>query len=77
MKLEIPTSPAVAEKIKNLFEDKVLKPKNMKLIHISVLSHDTHVVKIDWQHGELAEIFFLGYWTSHVANKKINTTEIK
>lgn len=65
MKIEIPTSHSVANKIKNLFDDKILKPKNMNLISIDEISKDSVLVKIDWEHGELRDVFFLGYWTSY------------
>lgn len=65
MLIEIPTSNEVATKIKDLFNDKILKPKNMELICIDTLSKDTVIVKIDWKHGELRDVFFLGYLANY------------
>lgn len=64
MIIEIPTSPAVSQKIQNLFNDKVLKPKNMDLMSVNLNDGTYHTIRIDWKHGELSEIFFLGYWAA-------------
>ena len=70
MKIEIPTSPEVGEKIKKLFADTILKPENMKLINIESVSEDAVLVSIDWSSTELRDVFFLGYWTNYVSQFK-------
>lgn len=70
MKIEIPTSPQVADKIKKLFDDNVLRPQNMTLLGVQELSNDQVIVHIDWQHGEIRDVFFLGYWTNHKSELK-------
>ena len=70
MKIEIPTSPEVGEKIKALFADRILKPKNMKLLRIEPVSEEAILVYIDWKPMELKDVFFLGYWTNYVSQLK-------
>lgn len=72
MKVEIPTSPELAQKISNLFQNKILKPKNMTLVRIDENDGTFHTVHIEWKHGELSDLFFLGYWTKYesLENKK-------
>lgn len=70
MKFEIPASPEVGEKIKALFADDVLKPNNMKLVKIEVISEAAILVHIDGKHIELRDIFFLGYWTNYKSQLK-------
>jgi hypothetical protein len=70
MKLEIPTSPEVGQKIKALFEDPVLKPYNMELVKIEALSQSAVLVHIDCRSVELRDVFFLGYWTNSMSQLK-------
>jgi hypothetical protein len=67
MRIEIPTSPEAGEKIKALFEDQVLKPKNMKLLQIETISCTAILIHIDGEHITLRDVFFLGYWTNYVS----------
>lgn len=67
VKIEIPTSPQVGEKIKALFADAILKPTNMKLLKIEVVSETAVLVHINGTDIELRDVFFLGYWTNYTS----------
>jgi DNA mismatch repair ATPase MutL len=70
MKIEIPTSPEAGEKIRKLFADHVLKPKNMTLKKIEAISETAILVHIDGTNIELSDLFFMGYWTNYASQLK-------
>ena len=67
MKLEIPASPEVGQKIKALFANSVLKPYNMELVKIEAISESAILVHIYCKSVELRDVFFLGYWTNSMS----------